>query len=130
MGLNPPFAGAGAAAEYLVPGVPWVTASTVNAAAAKEHELPTVCSSVHVRCTSGSAGVLLFGFTAAGVLGTHRVSLAPGTSETFNVRSRTLAVGGQGATATYELLAGLTLISAREYPKYSGSQPGTPQEGV
>jgi len=107
--------------EYLVPGVPWVTSSTIAPAATKEHELPNVCSSIHARCLSSSAGALLVGFTPAGVAGTHRVSVAPGSSIDMSVRTKTVVVGALGGTASYELLIGLTLIKAKEYPKYSGS---------
>lgn len=120
MSLNNPVPGANHAAEYLVPGVPWVTSSTVAAGAVKAHELPAVCSSIHARCVSGSAGALLLGFTTQGVTGsgTNRVSIAPGTSADFRVRSKTIVVGGLSGVASYELLVGLTTIPAKNFEKY------------
>lgn len=121
MALNTPSPGPNSAFEYLVSGIPWVTSSTVTTSATKEHELPSVCSTIHARCVSGSAGALLLGFTTAGVSGTNRISIAAGTSVSLPIRTKTIVVGALGGTATYELCVGLTTILAKDYPKYSGS---------
>ena len=49
MALGTPISGPNLLTEYLVSGIPWLTASTVTAGATKEHELPAVCSSIHSR---------------------------------------------------------------------------------
>lgn len=118
MPLDNPQPGHASVSEYVVSGVPWLTQSTIPSGQAIEFELPYVTSAVHVACLSGSAGVLTFGVTKAGVLATNRLPIAPGADVDLRIRTKTLVFGAVGGNADFAVCAGLTLITASYFPKY------------
>lgn len=122
MSLDNPQPGHGSVPEYLVPGVPWLTQSTIPSGQAIEFELPYVTSAVHVMCLSGSVGTLMFGVTRAGVLASNRLPIAPGTSADLRIRTKTLVFGAPSGNADFAVCAGLTRITASFFPKYDHSK--------
>jgi hypothetical protein len=126
--LNNPIPGQNSIAEYQVSPIPWITASLAPAGGAiVRHDLPFVASTFCVRncANSTSSYNLAYGFSAAGVTGSHRGVLKPGESISADMRFKTFFVMSLTGAADYELLIGLTGIPARFFPEISNADyPG------
>jgi hypothetical protein len=123
--LNNPLPGGNLAAEFIVSGWPWLTASIVPASSTIGHTFDNVASAFALKnALTGSdmARRIAYGFTANGVSGSNRGTLVPGESFSgdfkftqFYVRSLTTS------SIEYELAVSLTGVPARQVLLITGS---------
>jgi len=123
--LNNPLPGGNLAAEFIVSGWPWLTASFVPALTTVRHSFANVASSFALKnALTGSdmACRIAYGFTANGVSGSNRGTLVPGESFSgdfkfteFYVRSLTTS------SIEYELAVSLTGVPAKQILFITGS---------
>lgn len=125
MPLGTPKAGFAAAGEFQSSALPYVTSSQApsSAADALEIEFPKVSRSITVTNRAPAGTYLRVGFTRNGVLtsGNHYM-LNGGDTLAVELRVKALYLAGDGATANFSVLAGLTTIDARDMPLLSGSE--------
>ncbi len=126
MSLNNVSSSPGSYAEYMVSAVPWLTASTVQASTTIRQSFDYVASTISVRNKmTGSSDQLAVGFTSSGVAGSNRIVLAGGESFSADFRFKDVYLRGLGAAdISYELIIGLTTISATMFPTLTGSGLG------
>ncbi len=119
MTFNNTRSGANNATEYVVSGLPWVSASVCNTTPYKV-ELPMVTSRISFQVSAGSA--LRVGFTSNGVNGSNYVLVPASTPWVeFNVRCKEFYIRSDSATSTMSMMATLTTIDQRNFPALSGS---------
>lgn len=108
--------------EYQASGLPFVTQSTASTSTVSRVHFPFVTKFFTVK--NNGAGTLNVGFTEAGVLGTNKFSVPASSSYTGEIRVIDLFVIGAGATATFEIIAGLTQIPDKNFLVLTGSHVG------
>lgn len=116
------------APEYMVSGLPFVTASALTVSASKI-ELPYVSSELSFHATGGA---IRFGFTENGVNGSNYFLVGPGEGLfRFDIRCKTIYVRGDAGAATMTMAAALTQIDRDRYPLLTGSlaDPITGKQG-
>jgi len=118
MTYNQPIQGVNSVSEYLASSLPWVTSSIAVTGSVTRHDFPSVTSWINIKNTSPS-GVLEIGVTQYGTLFESNVFQIP-ASGSFSAPYRlvslyTMATSGS-VNQTYQLAAGLTGISRRNYP--------------
>lgn len=120
-----PKSGLNNSAEYQIGGLPFATASTLETTSSVQQlSFSYVTKFVTVKNVGGPApysGTLFVGFTHSGTLGSNRYSLTPSASYTADFRLKDLFLMGETAPISYEVIAGLTLIEARQLPTLTGS---------
>lgn len=117
-----PGSGQGNVAEFMMSPLPFVTQSSAGTSSPTRIDFPYVSRHFSVRNTSANA--LEFGFTVSGTLGTNRFTVpASSTFGPVDMRVATMYFLGIGGTATFDLLAGMTLINTRTFPVLTGSSP-------
>ena len=119
MTYNQPIQGVNSVSEYLASSLPWVTSSIAVTGSVTRHDFPSVTSWINIKNTSPS-GVLEIGVTQYGTLFESNVFQIP-ASGSFSAPYRlvslyTMATSGS-VNQTYQLAAGLTGISQRDYPR-------------
>lgn len=119
MSLNHTSPGFGFTAEYVPPGIPWVTGSVALTTTPLHIHLPRVSKYVDVLNVSGSNARV--GFTAAGVDGVNYFRVQSGTVQRFDVRVADVFVRSDSNTCTVDVVAGLTLIERQVAPVLTGS---------
>ncbi len=128
--MQPPQAGMNSAAEYMVSGMPWVTSSlALTSSAAYQLDFPFLTRHIWIHNTS--ATTLFVGFTANGVKGTNRFSIASsGTFGDSMLRVKSLFFLTNSGSGTAEVVAGLTFVPAHKFPTLTGSViPGSGSQG-
>lgn len=108
--------------DYMVPGVPWVTSSTVSGIV--KFEFGTVTRSLTVKNVAGAPNIKV-AFTQNG-LSTNYFELQTGESISDQLRVTELYVSGSGNTVS--VLAGVTAIPQGYAPILSASR-GIPGVG-
>jgi hypothetical protein len=116
--LNNPKSGPQAAFEFQISGLPWVTSSIAPTSPGMHIDFPTVTKCFTIKALTGS---LSFGFTQNGVLSGNRFILAQGDIATFDIRTTSLYLLGETGSATFSLIAGLTMIQREMMPVLTGS---------
>ena len=137
MSTNWPTTGPNHTPAYITSGIPFVTKSAAEevpradgggSPATMKFSFPFVTKFFQVENTHGSR-VLRIGFSDAGVKGDitkNYISVANGQkTEILDLRCKELFFGGEGGTADFRIIAGLTTIHAREFPVLTGSVNGT-----
>lgn len=126
MSLNNALPGPGSYAEYMVSAIPWLTASTLAGSTTIRQSFDYVASTVSVRNKmTGSSDQIAVGFTAAGVAGANRVVLGAGETFSADFRFKDLYLRAiNPSDVDYELVVGLTTISATMFPTLTGSGVG------
>lgn len=114
MTLAHPSPGQNSPYEYMVSAIPWLTASTVANATTAKFDMPTVASSYEIRNMS-AVNSLVFGFTAAGVAGTHYKTLRAGESHSADIRFVSIFIGAPSGSVSFEMNNGLTTIQTRYF---------------
>jgi len=104
---------------YQMSGIPFISSGTVTSGSATKITFPYVTKDIYIRCRS--TNVLSIGFSLSGSLGTFRTTLEDNEYVTFNVRTKALFLSGISGSVFYEVVAGLTMISANEFPELSAS---------
>lgn len=120
MGFQYPGSGPNFVPEYQVSSLPWVTSSSVTTGVVKEHAFEFVSRFLVVKNTDASAN-LAIAFTATGNSNNRAFVLTPGQTLQVEIRTKSVFVSTPGASATYQILAGLTQIPARNFPALTGS---------
>lgn len=117
---NPPPPGPNSVPDYLVPGVPFLTSSTLPVSGALGYALPFVSRDVVIRNTG--AGDLLIGVSKAGTNPNsgNCFSIPTGQFQVFEWRTTTIFLSSSAGT-TFSLSSGLTLIPARNFPLLTAS---------
>lgn len=110
--FNYPQSGLNNVAEYQASGLPFVTQSVASTTITSV-EFPYVTNFFTVKNVSAQA--VEVGFTTDGLQGSNKFTVLPSSSITFDIRCRTLFLRA-GASATYELVAGLTTIPRERFP--------------
>lgn len=122
MSLNNYSAGANNASEYMVSPIPWITASvTPTEGTIVRYDFDTVASTFFLRNRGAFSCSLAYGWSAAGVTGSHRGVLDGGESIGIDVRFKSIFLMSVSGVTSYELLVGLTGVTSRFFPELSGS---------
>ena len=114
---------------YSIPGIPWVTGSTMPAASIVHVTFPFATSYFIVRHTSGSSSgnqpgpVLSVGFTANGMgtVQSNYFTLTPGTELHLPFRCVDLFLSATQGTPPYEIVAGLSMVPYKNFPVLTAS---------
>ena len=126
MPLDNPTPGWHSNAEYVTPGLPYVTGSA-TLSTPLEIKFPKVTRAVIVR-NLDTSNDLYIGFSENGVLNPEKRFTLPGvtdtTSERFELRIRSLWVLGETAAVPFSIVGELTLIPTSAMPILTGSQGG------
>jgi hypothetical protein len=104
------------APAYQTSGLPFLTSSTAAAGTAVKIEFPYVTKDITIGATGGAT---TFAFTANGLVGTNKYTVASGQSVTFDFRVKEMWVTG----STFCVAAGLTGIPTASIPTLTGSYP-------
>lgn len=114
--------GYGAVPEYQVSSLPWVTSSTATAATTIGFTLPKVASFIQL-LNNGSPGQFIrLGFTKNGVENANYIRVDGSSSIKLDLRVRDVFVRSDaGASPSFSLIAGLTMIPSRFAPVLTGS---------
>ena len=99
---------------YQVSGLPYVTSSTAAAGTAVRLSFPFVTKFITVGATGGAT---TFAFTANGLVGSNKYTVASGQSVTFDFRVKEMWVTG----STFCVTAGLTGIPTASIPNLTSS---------
>lgn len=106
--------------EYQASGLPFAITGSAGTSAPAKLEFPTVTRTVCIRNTG--ANPLLVGFTANGVFSSSfRFTIPVSGSYREEWRIKDMFFMGSGGTATYEVIAGLTVISRQHMPVLTAS---------
>jgi hypothetical protein len=120
MSLGNPSAGPNNAASYMVVSDPFVTASSVGTTPERT-QFTKVSSWITIHNT-GSNNSLRVGFSENGLVSSsHYFVLGNNDSFTGNFRATEIWMQSLGGTATYELIAGLTIIPEANFWILTGS---------
>ena len=106
---------------YLVPSLPWVTAS--NLSGYVRHDFAMVTKNIEVHNVGTSA--FKIAFTQNGFVSNNCLTVPVSGSFNKDIRIKSLFLSG--SSAQYELFAGLTTIQERTMPLLTGSSglPGS-----
>lgn len=105
--------------EYQASGLPWVTSSAITATPVRI-DFPYVTNNIYFM-TTGSVG-LRVGFTVNGINGGNYVPVTSGGGWVeFNVRTSYVYLRSDAGSATYSMMAGLTMIENKQFPNLTGS---------
>lgn len=105
---------------YQMSGVPFISSGIAASGSATKITFPYVTKDIYVRCRG--VNVLSIGFSLSGSLGTtNRTTLEDNEYVTFNLRTKSLFLSGISGSVFYEVVAGLTMISEREFPELTAS---------
>lgn len=99
---------------YQVSGLPYVTSSTAASGTPVKLIFPFITKFITVGATGGAT---TFAFTANGLVGTNKYTVASGQSVTFDFRVKEMWVTG----STFCIAAGLTGIQTATIPTITGS---------
>lgn len=109
-----PEPGFGLVGEYQVSGLPWLTQSS----GVKNLYFPYVTQWVVLKSTTNST---VFAMTSNGMTGSNKVTVAAGSMVgPLYLRIKELYVSG-GTSATWEVIAGLTMIQPHKMPTLSAA---------
>ena len=124
MGLNHPSAGINYAIEFQVSGLPFVTSSTVPAAAngCQRIDFPNVSKFIEITNNATAGNYLRVGFSRNGVCttGWHYL-LDGGKSIQVDVRVKELYLAGNTTTNNVAVFAGLTNVPSRFMQQLTGT---------
>ena len=101
---------------YQISGLPFVTSSTAAAGSPIRIGFPFVTKFITVGATGGAT---TFAFTANGLAGTNKYTVASGQSVTFEFRVKEMWVTG----STFSIAAGMTGIVTASIPTLTSSYP-------
>lgn len=126
MPLDNPRPGPSYVPAFQLPGIPWVTGSTLATGEERSYSFPNATNFVTVRnvAPSGSTS-LAVAFTSNGLKAVNRnfLTLSGSQTITMDVRIKSIflsnSVGLPGLT--FELLAGLTPVHESDFPVLTGS---------
>lgn len=104
--------------SYSVPGLPYVTSSTVSTIT-KNHTFDYVTKHIYIK-NNGPAN-LQVGFTAVGTSGSNYFLVTSGSEAKFETRVKQLNLVTLTATSNYSLFVGLTGIPAKNMPTLTSS---------
>ena len=122
--------------SYITSGIPFISASIVNEAPSGNttvrFSFPYVTKFFQVESLGGA---LKFGFSDLGTIGTitdNSIKVANNNkSEIYDIRCKEIYLTGDGGTATFKIIAGLTTIPSSNFPILTGSINGVQSfEGV
>jgi hypothetical protein len=99
---------------YQTSGLPYLTSSTAAAGTPVRIQFPYVTRTITVGATGGAT---TFAFTANGLAGTNKYTVANNQSVTFEFRVKEMWVTG----STFSIAAGLTGIPTASVPTLTGS---------
>ena len=121
MPIDNPRPGAGSVAEFQVSPIPWMTSSVLAASSSVRFDMPYLASSLMLlNASTGSTDVLAFGFTSTGAAGTRRHRILPNTRlGPLDLRFKTLWLAAPSGSVSFDVLVGLTGISARDCGDFS-----------
>lgn len=119
MGMHWPKSGANSVAEYQMSGLPFVTSSIAATSSTTWIQFPYVTKFLTIRNTS--ANYLAIGFTDNGVKGGDRFTLPPSGSLNGEFRVTDVFLRGIVGAATFEAVAGMTMIDRMMFPVLTGS---------
>ena len=117
--------------EYIGSALPFVTSSVAPnlSAPAAPHRIEFPYVTRWVMIVNNGSGGLRVGFTVNGITGNgpdsgrdhyFRVA-ASSASERLELKLKEIFVGGDGATPTYQVVAGYTNIPTKNFPTLTGS---------
>ena len=116
--------------EYIGSALPYVTSSVApNIASALPHRIEFPYVTRWVVILNNGNGALRVGFTENGVRGNgadsgrdHYFKMAQATgTERLELKLKEIFVAGDGATPTYQVVAGYTNIPTKNFPNLTGS---------
>ena len=124
MALKNPGMGEYFSPAYQMSGIPFVTSSTVTLGQTKEITFDNVTRSVLVKNNSAAANVIAVGFTENGLKTANSNYFILSGSESFEAElkvDRLFLSGVVGATTSFSVMAGLTVIPQENMLRVTGS---------
>jgi hypothetical protein len=120
--------------SYITSGIPFISSSILNeapsGATTVSFSFPYVTKFFQVESLGGN---LKFGFSDLGTLGTvtdNSIKVANNSkSEIYDIRCKEIYLTGDGGTATFKIIAGLTTIPSSNFPALTGSIDGVESFG-
>ena len=124
MALDTPGSGISAAGEFQSSALPFVTSSQAPNASSGvlRIDFPKVSRFISVANHDTAGKELRVGFTRNGVLSSGNYFLLDGGQIfTFELRVKSVYVAGDSSSPPFSLMAGLTMVDARNMPLLSGT---------
>lgn len=125
MSMHWPKAGPNDAASYVIPGVPWVSGTTLPATTIVHYSFPAATRELIVRNTTAGSTVAV-GFSANGMNTVFRKFFTlTGVQELkLEVRVKDLFLSASVGTPAVEVIAGLSQVLYADFPILTGSVSG------
>lgn len=124
MGINYPTQGEGYVSAYQISSTPYVTSSTLALGQTKEINFGYVTKFLIVKNTGASTTAMAVSFTENGLKSTTSNYFILSGSESFGADVRVSKVflsGSVGATTTFTVIGGLTMIPEKNMLPLTGS---------
>ena len=123
MAYNNPFQGESFVPAYQISATPYVTSSNVTLGQIKEIKFDYVSKFVTVKNTGATSTVLSVAFTENGLKPSNSNYFFLSGSEAFSgeLRSTSIFLSGSAGAPNFTIVAGLTLIPARNMTVLTGS---------
>lgn len=114
------------ASAYVLPGIPWVTGSTLTNAVITHYSFPCATNSFTVRNTTAGT-TLAVGFTANGLSSTARkfFTLTGVQDLKLDFRIKDMYLSATIGLPVVEVIAGLSHVPYSSFPVMTGSVSGT-----
>lgn len=125
MSLNYPKSGPNDLAAFSMPGIPWVTGSTIPAATIFKHSFPCATTGLVVRNTVAST-TLAVGFSSNGLNSVFRkyFTLTGAQELRLNVRVKEIFLSASQGAPVAEVVAELSTCGYSDFPILTGSVSG------
>ena len=123
MSLNNPVLGEGYVPAYQISAVPYVTSSQITLGTTQEYSFDFVTRFFTIKNKTAGSSIAV-AFTNRGLLDSVGNFFTVGGSESYTGEIRTgklFLSGSAGATASYELIVGLTNIPVKNFLTITGS---------
>ena len=126
MALHWPKAGPNDAASFVIPGIPWVTGSTLASSTIVKYSFPAATRDFTIRNTTAGSTVAV-GFSANGLSPIFRKFFTlTGVQElNLELRVKDLYLSASQGAPTIEIVAGLSQVLYADFPVLSGTISGT-----
>lgn len=107
-------------AEYMASGLPYALTGTAEATPVQV-DFPFVTNFIEVMNHGSGTNEIAVGFTANGSLNDNKFIVQAGQTRQFKLRVKSVFVIATSGTPTFDVVAGMTQILAKQMPLLSGS---------
>lgn len=113
---------------YALPGIPWVSGSTLPEATIVQLTFPAATTFFTVRNTAAAGNTMTVGFSLNGMGLTtlrHNFTLTGGQEQKLELRTTQLFLSATQGAPTWEVVAGLSTVMYSKFPIMTGSYSGS-----